>query len=312
MAKLDDGSKGDLLTLPQVIGVGYGYKTVGGIQTSQEAIVVLVRKKLPPEQLPENERVPDTINDMVTDVVEVGEIKALKAEPLEPLQSRTDKVRPAPPGVSIGHYLVTAGTFGAVVYDGSSAHPMILSNNHVLANSTNGNDQRASVGDRIYQPGPIDFVHVDLGYADRQYIIGCLKRFVSLADFPTLNEVDCAIAGPLDNSTIIPEILDIGLVQGVTGPVVGLAVKKSGRTTGLTFGQITLVDALVDVQYSPGRLLRFDHQIVTTNMSAGGDSGSLVLDTNNLAVGLLFAGSADATILNPIQTVLDSLGVYFG
>lgn len=311
MTKLDDSSKRDLLTLPQVIGVGYGYKIVRGIQTNQEAIVALVSKKLSPQQLADNELVPKIINGMVTDVVEIGEIKAFDVESLEPLQARTEKVRPAPPGVSIGHYLITAGTFGAVVYDNSTAQPMILSNNHVLANATNGNDQRASINDRIYQPGPIDFVHTDLGYLDRPYIIACLKRFVNLADYPTLNEVDCAIGEPLENSMIIPDILEIGLVQGVTAPVLNMDVKKSGRTSGLTFGQILLLDALVDVQYSPGRILRFDHQIVTTNISSPGDSGSLVLDTNNLAVGLLFAGSSAVTILNPIQIVLDSLGVHF-
>jgi hypothetical protein len=43
-------------------------------------------------------------------------------------------------------------------------------------------------------------------------------------------------------------------------------------------------------------------------MSQGGDSGSLVVagDSQN-AVGLLFAGSAQSTIFNPIQAVLDCL-----
>jgi len=312
MDRLDEQSKSKLLTLPQVVGVGYGFKEVKGVKTEQEAIIVLVTKKLPPEQLTEHELVPKNVNSMVTDVIEVGELKALEVEMLEPLQSRTEKVRPAPPGVSIGHYLITAGTFGAVVYDNSTAQPMILSNNHVLANATNGNDQRASINDRIYQPGPVDFVHVDLGYADRQYIIACLKRFVNLADYPAINVVDCAIGEPLENSMIIPDILEIGLVQGVTTPVINMDVKKLGRTTGLTFGQITVLDAMVDVQYGPGRILRFDHQIITTNMSSPGDSGSLLLDVNNLAVGLLFAGSNTATIHNPIQDVLDLLSVNFG
>lgn len=312
MDRLDDQSKRKLLTLPQVVGAGYGFKEVKGVKTDQEAIIVLVTKKLPHEHLADHELVPKNVNSMVTDVIEVGELKALEVEMLEPLQSRTEKVRPAPPGVSIGHYLITAGTFGAVVYDSSTEQPMILSNNHVLANATNGNDQRASIKDRIYQPGPVDFVHVDLGYADRQYIIACLKRFVNLVDYPAINVVDCAIGEPLENSMIIPDILEIGLVQGVTTPVLNMEVKKSGRTTGLTFGQIIVLDAMVDVQYGPGRILRFDHQIITTNMSSPGDSGSLLLDVNNLAVGLLFAGSNIATIHNPIQDVLELLSVNFG
>jgi len=139
-----------------------------------------------------------------------------------------------------------------------------------------------------------------------------LKRFVNLADYPAINLVDCAIGEPLENSMIIPDIVEIGLVQGVTTPVLNMEVKKSGRTTGLTFGQITVLDAMVDVQYEPGRVLSFDHQIITTNMSSPGDSGSLLLDVNNLAVGLLFAGSSTATIYNPIQDVLDLLSVNFG
>jgi hypothetical protein len=50
-------------------------------------------------------------------------------------------------------------------------------------------------------------------------------------------------------------------------------------------------------------------QIVTSNISQGGDSGSLVLDENNNAVGLLFAGSDKATIFNRIQNVFRELKV---
>lgn len=310
MVKLDESSKRDLLALPQVVGVGYGFKTVRGVQTDQEGIVVLVSKKLPPQQLAIHEFVPKIVNGIVTDVVEVGELKALEVlevDSVEPLQERTEKVRPAPPGVSIGHYLITAGTFGAVVYDNSTAQPLILSNNHVLANATNGHDGRAEINDPICQPGPLDF-----GFGDIQpYIIARLKRFVSLADSPEINVVDCALGEPLENSLIIPDILEIGPVQGVTTPVLNMDVKKSGRTTGLTFGQITVLDALVDVDYGSGRILHFDHQIITTNMSSPGDSGSLLLDDNNMAVGLLFAGSSIVTVHNPIQDVLDLLSVSF-
>jgi len=54
---------------------------------------------------------------------------------------------------------------------------------------------------------------------------------------------------------------------------------------------------------------RFRDQILTTPMSAGGDSGSLVADRENLAVGLLFAGSPMVTILNQIQHVRSLLRV---
>ncbi|MEZ5097178.1 MAG: hypothetical protein R2731_14400 [Nocardioides sp.] len=65
----------------------------------------------------------------------------------------------------------------------------------------------------------------------------------------------------------------------------------------------------MNVNYGGGRVARFCNQIITTDMSAGGDSGSLVMDWENRPVGLLFAGSAVATILNPIALVQVALRV---
>jgi len=63
------------------------------------------------------------------------------------------------------------------------------------------------------------------------------------------------------------------------------------------------------VNYGSGRVARFARQILTTRMSAGGDSGSLVLDLNERAVGLLFAGSPSVTVLNNILFVQSLLRV---
>jgi hypothetical protein len=48
---------------------------------------------------------------------------------------------------------------------------------------------------------------------------------------------------------------------------------------------------------------------MASGMSAGGDSGSAVVDEDGLVVGLLYAGSGSATLINPIQTVLQLLQV---
>ena len=84
---------------------------------------------------------------------------------------------------------------------------------------------------------------------------------------------------------------------------VGLVVKKTGRTTNFTTGRITAINPTVNVGYGSGRVARFVDQIVTTTMFAGGDSGSLVLTLDNVAVGLLYAGSAVAMIANQIENV---------
>lgn len=53
----------------------------------------------------------------------------------------------------------------------------------------------------------------------------------------------------------------------------------------------------------------YRHQILTTPMSAGGDSGSLLMKRDLSAVGLLYAGSAMITIYNHIGDVEVALGV---
>lgn len=303
---MDKRSKESLLTLPHVIGLGQGFKEVKGVITEQEAVIVLVKRKVPSEQLRKHQLIPKTIDGLVTDVIEVGEMKAYSVvNPEVSLQSSISRMRPAAPGVSIGHYRTTAGTFGAVVYNRKSGQPLILSNNHILANSSNGRDLRAKIGDPILQPGKID------GGSTSKDTIARLKKYVGLNEYPKINNVDCALAQPLSNDLVTPDVIGIGKVLGVASPQVGLDVKKSGRTTGLTTGQIRAVNVTLYVNYGRGRTLRFENQILTTNMSSAGDSGSLVVEKNNKAVGLLFAGSDQGTILNPIQKVLDLLTVEF-
>lgn len=217
------------------------------------------------------------------------------------------RVRPAMGGFSVGHPRVTAGTIGTCCYDlspfpGIPQQYYILSNNHVIANSNNAN-----IGDPILQPGVFD------GGRNPRDVIGRLSRFVPIRfRTPTtapLNFVDAAIAeAPFH--LISREIFWVGYVKDLyTAPTVGTIVQKTGRTTNFTTGRITSINATIDVNYGAGRVARFARQILTTRMSAGGDSGSLVLDLNERAVGLLFAGSPTVTVLNNILFVQSLLRV---
>lgn len=299
-----------LLGMGNVVAIGVGLKTVGAIQTNEPAIVVSVIKKLPVVQLSEAALVPRTLGGVKTDVVETGKIFAL--------QNPTDKLRPARPGVSIGHYQITAGTLGCLVK--RNGQVFILSNNHVLANSN-----AAQLGDAILQPGPYDG-----GTSADQ--IGTLEQFIPIgfeaggtpppgcsllgrlfAPSPTVNEpgnntVDCAIARPLSTDLVDPDILNIGTPTGVGTASLATPVQKSGRTTGYTTDQITQIDVTASVDYG-GKIAIFRNQLVAGPMSQGGDSGSAVLDMNKKVVGLLFAGSNSTTVMNPIQFVLDALQV---
>src|SRR3546814_20436073 len=78
----------------------------------------------------------------------------------------TARERPARSGISIGHPAITAGTLGGLVRDGETGAVAMLSNNHVLANSTD-----SAVGDAILQPGTAD------GGADPDDRIPPLARF---------------------------------------------------------------------------------------------------------------------------------------
>jgi hypothetical protein len=103
-----------------------------------------------------------------------------------------------------------------------------------------------------------------------------------------------------------------GIPSVTTAPAtIDLAVKKHGRTTGLTSGKVYAINATVNVTYDSG-VARFVNQIVITpgSFSGGGDSGSLVVtEDGNHPVGLLFAGSSSYTIANPIDTVLSRFSV---
>ena len=137
-------SQEDLLRRRGVVGVAIGFRSFKEESTDQLAVSVLVEQKKPIEALDEADIVPANLDGARTDVIEVGRLEAL----INP----RDRFRPnVPAGVSIGHYKVTAGTIGAIVFDRGTGEPLILSNNHVLANS---ND--AVIGDAILQPGPTD------------------------------------------------------------------------------------------------------------------------------------------------------------
>ena len=137
-------AQADLLRRRGVVGVAIGFRNFKEQTTDQLAVAVLVEQKKPVEALSADDLVPQQVNGMRTDVIEVGRLEAH----INP----RDRFRPhVPAGVSIGHYKVTAGTIGAIVFDRNTGEPLILSNNHVLANS---ND--SAIGDAVLQPGPTD------------------------------------------------------------------------------------------------------------------------------------------------------------
>ena len=284
-----------------IVGVGYGERIKGEKPTGEICLKMYVVEKYPEEEIQAEALAPEEVDGVTVDVEAVGELVSLGG-------NRKAKWRPAPGGVSIGHVKITAGTLGCFCSSKEPAEPvLILSNNHVLANENN-----AKIGDPILQPGPYD------GGRDPRDRIATLFDFVPLDFSGRANLVDCALAKPLNRELVRLCILEspssctkqgCTKVRGVAPPVLKENVKKSGRTTSTTCGVISGVGATVNVGYGGGKVAKFINQIVITpaGFSAGGDSGSLIMDMRNRARALLFAGSSTHTIANPIQTVLAEL-----
>ncbi|UNC90687.1 S1 family peptidase [Candidatus Contubernalis alkaliaceticus] len=315
------------LQMDNVVGTGLGLKEKNGVRSSESALVFLVKKKIPKTMLTRFEVLPKKIEDMNTDVIEVGELRLLDVK---------GKMRPAVPGISIGHINSTAGTFGALVRNRKN-QLFILSNNHVLANATDGRDGRASLNDPILQPGSYDggtekdvlghlYKFVPLhrervksfcSKAERfkkvsQFFLNISKRNYRIELYKNTraeNQVDAALAKPVNQRVVHPKIYQLGIPKGIRQAKPGMKVIKSGRTTGVTTGSVKVIEAVVKVAVDDENSIIMSEQIVCSSMGKPGDSGSLIMDQQLKAVGLLCAGSNMATIGNKISNVLTALGV---
>lgn len=306
-------NRDDLLQLANVVAVGFGRKN----GTGRFCVTVSVTKKLPSDALAPSDLVPDEVDGWPTDVVETGIIRAFGW--------------PARGGDSIGHVDITAGTLGCAVW--SRGQRLILSNNHVLANSN-----AAQLGDPILQPGPYDGGQLPddaIGWLHAFEPINFIgdvisecplakatawplnllsrmlfrkTRLVPVVEPEALdNLVDAAVAMPARNEDLSSDIRDIGVPVGTAAVAIGTVVRKSGRTTGFTADKVLQTGVTVQVQYGEGKIAVFRDQFVAGPMSAPGDSGSAVVDAYGQLVGLLFAGSDQVTICNNIGNVFDAL-----
>jgi len=259
---------------------------------------------------------------VVNQVAECAGTRALSSLPMQQVPvgtvdalSHRARHRPAPGGVSVGHVDITAGTLGSraigLTAPWNNRH-LILSNNHVLANSNTG-----KVNDSLIQPGPAD------GGRHPGDQIAVLARWVPINFGGAANLVDCAF-GWAWHQRIRGEQYYLwrgrpAYYRTGTNPLaasLGLTVGKSGRTTGLTQGRVTQIGVSVNVNFGGGRIALFRNQIAISSVnsnpfSAGGDSGSLIWHWANgvRPVGLLFAGGGGVTFANPIGAVLSALNI---
>lgn len=266
-----------LMAIPDVVGTG-----TGADERGNPVILILTQREGVPN-------LPSEIEGIRTRVDVVGEVQAM---------GNTGTYRPVPAGVSVGNDKeCAAGTIGCVVLKGGVQY--MLSNNHVLAR-----ENAAAIGERIDQPGRYD----GKPKCAQTGQVATLSAFKAIV-FSTSanNEIDAAIAQyttsdvcSMVGGTYTPS-------STVVAPSVGLAVKKTGRTSGETHGVIAGINVTINVNYGSPGVARFINQIyVASNFIRSGDSGSLMVTDNANAnpVGLCFAGGSATAFANPIGPVL--------
>ena len=243
----------------------------------------------------------------------IGTIKRLSTQVAKSLtgviEDRQDEVRPLVGGTSLSAYITKgaliymyAGTLGMVTYDNK-----VLSNAHVIAmNPETGEfiDTETS----IVQPGTRDG-----GSIVNQ--VGELEAYIPIDFGGAENYADAAI-GSIDtdiNASAGEQFSEGGnyWLEGWTEVSEGDNVRKSGRTTGVTTGEIVHTNASVWVTYGD-RSAYFVDQIVVAQESwsftASGDSGSTV-DKDGEFVGLVFAGSETHAVINKAEHIIEGFDI---
>jgi len=330
--------------LPGVDLVGGGSKEVGGVLTGEPAIKVYVTRKLPMEQIPEAERVPDMIDGVRTDVVETGGIHlaagrapgAVRPGDFDP----GDDYPHRDPALIGGSQIKrdgswTAGTLGCFVWNTSDhTQAWALTCYHIVGPKD--------------APAPV-LGTTEVGQPDAIRCSGCCNDMIGkyaggrIQPTPeTSNQDRDEALVRLDPGTKwVADVLEIGASgtddSGKNGALQGSApaltqvpgappvtrqqaesgtyqVRKRGRTTRLTGG---VLSTLADGDTLPNNIL-----VIKPNPPSSpsqpffaweGDSGSVLVNDTNQVIGLVYArdGKGHGYALT-ITGVLSRLGQDLG
>ncbi|MCU0433583.1 MAG: hypothetical protein MUC87_09040 [Bacteroidia bacterium] len=346
LSMLAQGTEKMLRAIPGVIHVSTGLKEKNGEITDQLCIRVYVEEKKTETDIPAGQIIPKEINGYPTDVNVVAQSFQFLAD--------NARYRPVKGGIQISNRIIalnaqgngttlSRGTLGCVAFADEDNAPVILSNWHVLYANT-GRD-----GDRIYQPSPtsippVSLLNLPMRPADDDNADMIAKNRRS----SITNKTDAAIA-VIDVSSCCGccgihysnEINNLSVSQGSGQParpayntIVGKQVAASGMVV-FKVGQSTrrVEGRVVDPNYPTftitqhGNSYTFTGQIAishtNTSMSFSdhGDSGSVIINSDNKIIGLLFSGGnnithngvtyAHLTLANHIDDVIAGLRIHF-
>jgi len=305
LAAIQSRHEAAIMALPGVVGIGISKS--GG----QMVLQVYVDKDAATPALPATmEGVPVKIQWIERPVPHTGGGACI------PCHSGQEAL-PTRMGRSTSNEFGTACTLGFKACDPSTGTVGFVTNNH--CNPGSDGCPNGPIGVPFFEPGVADNGGQRCGTSDR---IATL--------FPSGNKVDAAFvrSGAGRTRRNIDDIGNAGRIPATVVP--GECIRKSGRTSGTTFGRVDMVNATIDVgPYFCLGVIRFVEQItyladttcgmcgqpgpgaVPCPISLGGDSGSAVVETaTRRVVGLNFAGgpSGSSGVANTVQNVLAELG----
>lgn len=280
------GAKVANSTEPPVVGV-YRHQTKSGVQVL-ELLTTVESENLDLVRLREKANLGST----QIHVTQTGEIRPC--------------VDAARGGDSLGNQNAGGiGTLGCLVED-KTGDRFILSCNHVIAALNQGKRKE----DPIWRENPKNRIGVLWEYKELDF---------SLAK-GNCNFFDAALCRLDDGIDIQAGIRELGLLTGSARAdepeIYDLEVKKRGRQTGTTYGAVRMGGGHI-VTYASGVRALFEKQLLVVgtseaNFAKQGDSGAVVIDNNNAAVGLLYATATgvDQSFVSPINPILEFFGVH--
>jgi hypothetical protein len=248
--------------IPGVVEVGIGIKEVAGELTGETVLRVYVEDKRPESELPADQVIPKEYRGIKTDVIVFRE-----AEP----EADTSRHRPVQGGTQIradGGTLF--GTICCIAKLGTDDSFVILGNHHILYSGT------AKDSTEIGQPDYTESCCCTCG--DIAVNVHGIRR----------DHLDCAIARLKSGEEHAISIRGIGNITAVADAVPGESVKKRGRTTELTTGNITNIKK----DSTLTKILEIEVKKDNGNdrFSRPGDSGAALLNANDEIIGLHKSG----------------------
>jgi hypothetical protein len=282
---------------------GAGFVGIGHSEAEGEVIVFV-------EDEQAKQRVPRSFNGYTVRTEVTGKIQVLSTQVTEPLagvsSERRGEVSPLVGGISLSAWVPGAyysGTLSMVTYDNK-----ILSNAHVIALEPD-TENFLDLGTDIIQPGSGDG-----GRSGAK--VGELEAYIPIDFEPGAENYADAAVGSIEGGVDFSYGEQFGeggnyWIEGWTGVSIGDTVRKSGRTTGVTTGQVINTNISVWIWYGDQKAYFVDQiQVAQDNWSfaGAGDSGSAV-DKDGEFVGLVFAGTEKKVYINKAEHIIEGLGI---